>query len=50
MQLYFAHLNGDSIEKLSRDLKLPPDWVEESVETARMCVEFELPVNTESRT
>jgi len=45
MQLYFAHLSGDSIEKLSRDLKLPADWVEESVETARMCVEFELPVN-----
>ena len=49
MQLYFAHMNGDSIEKLSRDLKLPADWVEESVETARMCVEFELPVNAESR-
>jgi hypothetical protein len=49
MQLYFAHVNGDSIEKLSRDLKLPADWVEESVETARMCVEFELPVNAESR-
>src|SRR3954466_15059850 len=47
MQLYFAHMNGDSIEKLSRDLKLPADWVEESVETARMCVEFELPVNAD---
>ena len=44
MQLYFAHVNGVSIQKLSRDLKLPEDWVEESVEAARMCVEFELPV------
>ena len=26
MQLYFAHMNGTSIEKLSRDLKLPEDW------------------------
>src|SRR5215218_3696357 len=43
MQLYFAHVNGVSIQKLSRELKLPEDWVEESVETARMCVEFEMP-------
>jgi hypothetical protein len=49
MQLYFAHINGDSIQKLSRDLKLPEDWVEESVEAARMCVEFELPVGAEDR-
>ncbi|MEO8129929.1 MAG: hypothetical protein ABI822_22695, partial [Bryobacteraceae bacterium] len=44
MQLYFAHVNGVSIQKLSRELKLPEDWVEESVEAARMCVEFDLPV------
>jgi hypothetical protein len=46
MQLYFAHVNGVSIQKLSRELKLPEDWVEESVETARMCVEFEMPQNS----
>jgi hypothetical protein len=49
MQLYFAHMNGASIENLSRELKLPADWVEESVEAARMCVEFELPVGADER-
>ncbi len=49
MQLYFAHVNGVSIHKLSRDLKLPEDWVEESVEAARMCVEFDLPVGADDR-
>ena len=49
MQLYFAHVNGVSIQKLSRDLKLPEDWVEESVEAARMCVEFDLPVGVGDR-
>ena len=49
MQLYFAHVNGVSIHKLSRELKLPEDWVEESVEAARMCVEFDLPVGAENR-
>ncbi len=49
MQLYFAHVNGVSIEKLSRDLKLPEDWVEESVEAARMCVEFDLPAGADRR-
>ena len=44
IQLYFAHVDGVSIQKLSRELKLPEDWVEESVEAARMCVEFDLPV------
>jgi hypothetical protein len=46
MQLYFAHLNGVSIQNLSKELKLPEDWVEESVEAARMCVEFEMPVSS----
>ena len=49
MQLYFAHLSGVSIRKLARDLKLPEDWVEESVEAARMCVEFDLPVGANER-
>jgi hypothetical protein len=49
MQLYFAHVNGVSIQKLSHDLKLPEDWVEESVEAARMCVEFELPAGAGDR-
>jgi hypothetical protein len=43
MQLYFAHVNGASITSLSHQLKLPEEWVEESVESARMCVEFEPP-------
>ena len=49
MQLYFAHMNGASIKNLSHELKLPEDWVEESVEAARMCVEFELPVVADQR-
>ena len=43
MQLYFAHLSGASITSLAQQLKLPEEWVEESVESARMCVEFEPP-------
>jgi hypothetical protein len=43
MQLYFAHLNGMSVADLSRETKLPPEWIEERLEAARECVEFELP-------
>jgi hypothetical protein len=49
MQLYFAHVNGASIKNLSHELKLPEDWVEESVEAARMCVEFEMPAVSDTR-
>ncbi len=43
MQLYFAHLNGMSVDDLSRETKLPREWIEERLEAARECVEFELP-------
>jgi hypothetical protein len=43
MQLYFAHINGMSVEDLSRETKMPADWIEERLEAARECVEFELP-------
>jgi hypothetical protein len=43
MQLYFAHLNGMSVDDLSRETKLPKEWIEERLEAARECVEFELP-------
>jgi hypothetical protein len=43
LQLYYAHLNGVSAEDLSRQLHAPVDWVEERLEAARECVEFDNP-------
>jgi len=34
MQLYFAHLNGMSVDELSRETKLPKEWIEERLEAS----------------
>ena len=36
--LLAAHLGGVSVETLAARLELPPDWVAERIEAARLCL------------
>ena len=43
IELYVAHQHGRSIEEIAAALKVPAESVAERIESARLCVEHQIP-------
>ena len=43
IELYLAHKHGRSIEEISTALEVPQDVIAERIETARLCVQHQIP-------
>ena len=44
-RLYFANRRGFSAEEIAEALGMPIDWVEERLEAARLCFEYQVVPN-----
>ena len=43
IELYVAHQKGRSIEEIATALQVPADMIAERIESARLCVEHQIP-------